>query len=149
MNARSLLLALGLLAPLGAMAPTVLAPVQTITSGSSWTLAAGSQLVFTPTSGNGRLQFTQLPDGNLRVTAMTETTLVVTPDPTGVASYRQWTLAAGTDITINLSGGALTWDSQRRSGVTTLTILQTPGFSTIAPSTTTMIIDPDPGTGIP
>jgi hypothetical protein len=151
MKFRPVVLALTLLAPLGAVTPVAPVLVQTASTGSSWSLAAGSQLVFAPTSGPSRLQMTQLPDGNLRVTVMTETTLTVTPDPTGAAAYRQWTLAAGTDLTINLQGGALTWDSQRRAGVTTLTLLSadsTQGFAAISISTT-LIIDPDPGTGRP
>ncbi len=151
MKLGSALLVLGLMAPLGAVAPLSPAPVQAVTTSSSWSLAAGSQLVFTPVSGRSRLQMTQLPDGNLRVTVMSDTVLTVTPDPTGAALYREWTLAAGTDLTINLSGGALTWDSQRRNGVTTLSIISADSITGFAAtsSSTNMIIDPDPGTGRP
>ncbi len=150
MNVRSALLVLGLLAPLGAMAPARLEPLQTATTstGSVWTVAVGSQMVFKAVSGPNRMQITQLPDGNLRVTVMSDTVLTVTPDPTGVAGYRQWTLAAGTDIVVSMAGGAIDWDTTRRSGITTISLV--PGSVTgFAAPTTTMIIDPDPGTGIP
>lgn len=150
MNVRSALLVVGLLAPLGAAAPARFEPLQTATTttGSTWNLAVGSQLVFNAVSGPNRLQITQLPDGNLRVTVMSDTVLTVTPDPTAVASYRQWTLVAGTDITINLAGGAIDWDTSRRAGTATITLTQgsASGFAT---TTTTMTIDPDPGTGRP
>ena len=150
MNVRSALLVLGLLAPLGAVAPAPLEPLQTATTstGSVWTVAVGSQLVFNAVSGPNRMQITQLPDGNLRVTVMSDTVLTVTPDPTGVAGYRQWTLVAGTEIVINMGGGALDWDTTRRAGITTISLI--PGsVSGFATTTTTLTIDPDPGTGRP
>lgn len=157
MNLKPMALALGFATGLYATQALSFAPLSTSEPGTA-SVAAGSQLVFAPVSGASRLTLTHLQNGDLRITVLTETSLNLTPDPKGMASYRSWILVAGTELTLNAGGLDLTTKRNAESTTVLLgssnplgaNILRSgQGAAMTAATSINLSMDPDPGSGNP
>jgi len=112
----------------------------------TWNLQPGTELVLTPSGGA-----TSVALIGTQLTLNSQTVLTVTPDPLGLSTSHQWVLPAGTVISLNLSSGlALRRVDLARS--VDIEVVTTTNLNTFAPmlapsTSSTLTINPDPGTG--
>jgi hypothetical protein len=128
------------------------ASAQTPSPTASWSLPVGSKLNFQPDSGRGKIHVAYLENGMVRITVLSSTTVLISPDPTGATTNRSWDLAGGTEITLNL--GVADFQVARSGNGLVLTIEPDPGNgnggtiqSLVVAPTPSATIEPDPGNG--
>lgn len=125
--------------------PALLAATLTAGTPATVNLQPGSQLVFRSLMGSGALAV----DGT-HISVLAPATVLVTPDPLGVAKARSWSLVPGTELDLALPAGSRLVGSASASAITfnltAATISPDPGSGTTYPPSATTI-NPDPGAG--
>lgn len=112
----------------------------------TWNIQSGTELVLTPTDGAASVTLNQN-----QLTLGSQTVLTITPDPLGLSTSHQWVLPAGTVISLTLNPGL----SLRRVDLAhsvEIEVVAKTNLNTFAPmlaptSPSTLVINPDPGTG--
>ncbi|HXC17661.1 MAG TPA: hypothetical protein VNV60_09495 [Holophagaceae bacterium] len=118
-----------------------------LTAGNpTWNLQPGTELVLTPSDGAASVVLIQN-----QLTLNSNTVLTVTPDPLGLSTSHQWVLPAGTVISLYLSPG-LTLRRVDLAQSVEIEVITKTSPNTFAPmmttsSASTLVINPDPGTG--
>lgn len=117
-------------------------------STASWNLGSGSVLTFSPDSGKGKIHIAYLEDGRVRITVLTSTSLTVSPDPAGTQTNRTWTLAGGTELTLDPSNCDFQISRSGNSTILTLVPVSNSGVQAlVAAPSPSALVQPDPGEG--
>jgi hypothetical protein len=111
----------------------------------AWKLVSGTKLTLDAAS---RVQVTFLQNGDARISVVGACKMTVSPDPMNLATFREWDLVAGSEISLALSQSGQSLKTSRKNGILTLTLVSDNSQS-FTPGNANMTIDPDPGRGKP